>query len=334
MARQRGNRWQGDALFGGERKRKSFRTREEAEAWEVAVAEADNAGDVLPVHSPSSGSATTIGVFADESFEYLWGTKKSRKNLEGQLRVLLRYIGRNTQIAAIDERMVARIIGEMMRSGMANGTINRKLAILSKLLKYGRRLKLTPEVPHWDILRENEGRQKFLTKAEEQALFQRFSHLGLDLDLHLHQFLLYTGARRGEALKLEWKDVRLSSGRPTHVTFWVTKGGKARTVPLVGPAKEALEARLKLSDRGKVFPLSEHTVRTHWDRVRADLGHGDDPEFVIHMLRHTCASRLVQGGVDLKRVQEWMGHSTIQTTLRYAHLAPHDLDAVASVLAA
>ena len=51
----------------------------------------------------------------------------------------------------------------------------------------------------------------------------------------------------------------------------------------------------------------------------------DDPQFVVHMLRHTCASRLVQRGVPLAVVQKWMGHSNIQTTLRYAHLAPESL---------
>ncbi|MBO6631600.1 MAG: tyrosine-type recombinase/integrase, partial [Psychroserpens sp.] len=43
------------------------------------------------------------------------------------------------------------------------------------------------------------------------------------------------------------------------------------------------------------------------------------------MLRHTCASRLVQAGIDLRRVQTFLGHQTIQMTLRYAHLATDDL---------
>ena len=41
-----------------------------------------------------------------------------------------------------------------------------------------------------------------------------------------------------------------------------------------------------------------------------------------HILRHTCASRLVRGGVDIRRVQMWLGHQTLQMTMRYAHLSP------------
>lgn len=47
-------------------------------------------------------------------------------------------------------------------------------------------------------------------------------------------------------------------------------------------------------------------------------------EFTWHCLRHTFASRLVMAGVDLRTVQELMGHRTIAMTCRYAHLAPSD----------
>jgi Phage integrase family len=53
------------------------------------------------------------------------------------------------------------------------------------------------------------------------------------------------------------------------------------------------------------------------------------PTFHWHDLRHTFASRLVMAGVDIRTVQELMGHKTIQVTMRYAHLAPaHQLEAV------
>ena len=63
--------------------------------------------------------------------------------------------------------------------------------------------------------------------------------------------------------------------------------------------------------------------------MRTDMGLDDDKEFVLHCLRHTCASRLVQKGVQIQVVQQWLGHKSIQMTLRYAHLNVNNLmDAV------
>ena len=66
-----------------------------------------------------------------------------------------------------------------------------------------------------------------------------------------------------------------------------------------------------------------------WAWVRKEMGLKDDKDFILHALRHTCASRLVNAGIDLYVVKEWLGHSSIQVTERYAHLAPQKLaDAV------
>ena len=50
------------------------------------------------------------------------------------------------------------------------------------------------------------------------------------------------------------------------------------------------------------------------------MGLARDPFFVIHSLRHTCASRLARAGVPIVVVKEWLGHKDIQTTLRYVHM--------------
>ncbi|EJM98873.1 site-specific recombinase XerD [Phyllobacterium sp. YR531] len=55
-------------------------------------------------------------------------------------------------------------------------------------------------------------------------------------------------------------------------------------------------------------------------------------QVVPHILRHTCASRLVRGGIDIRRVQIWLGHQTLSMTMRYAHLATNDLDSCVAVL--
>lgn len=66
--------------------------------------------------------------------------------------------------------------------------------------------------------------------------------------------------------------------------------------------------------------------------MKALIGLAEDTQFVPYALRHTCCSRLVQRGVNLRVVQEWMGHKTITVTLRYAHLCPTNLLNAVNVL--
>ena len=78
--------------------------------------------------------------------------------------------------------------------------------------------------------------------------------------------------------------------------------------------------------------MSHARFRGVWHEAKAKVGLGLDKEVVPHCLRHTCASRLVRGGIDIRRVQIWMGHQTLQMTMRYAHLATQDLDVCVPIL--
>ena len=84
--------------------------------------------------------------------------------------------------------------------------------------------------------------------------------------------------------------------------------------------------------RRACFDVSAGWLRHTWDIMRADLGLTGDKDFVLHVCRHTCASRLVRAGVSLPVIQQWLGHSNIHTTMRYAHLFPQDLMNAANAL--
>jgi site-specific recombinase XerD len=75
----------------------------------------------------------------------------------------------------------------------------------------------------------------------------------------------------------------------------------------------------------KAFTITKYQADKCWAWVRKQMGLEADTDFVIHSCRHTCASRLVNAGVDLYVVKEWLGHSTIKITERYAHLDPSKL---------
>ena len=141
-------------------------------------------------------------------------------------------------------------------------------------------------------------------------------------------FLIDTGCRLGEAEKLLWGDIR---GRAVSLMF--TKNKTNRTVTAT-PRVLAVLARMKARHpdlKGPFAWLNRRQLRGVWNKLRAKFA-WMGPDTVVHTFRHTCCSRLVIAGVDLLRVKTWMGHKRIETTMRYAHLGPQDLEALADVL--
>jgi integrase len=207
----------------------------------------------------------------------------------------------------------------------SNATINRKMAALSKLLRKAHKMGDVISLPEFTRQKEAQGRIRFLEYDEEDRLFSAIRSHSEDY-YRLCIFLVDTGARLGEAIGLRWGDIH--EGR---VTFWFTKSGRSRSVPLTGRALEVV-SRSAGSAVGPFIGISQPKFRQAWHEARESAGLDTDKQIVPHCLRHTCASRLVRGGIDIRRVQMWLGHQTLQMTMRYAHLATHDLDVCVSVL--
>ena len=211
----------------------------------------------------------------------------------------------------------------------SDATINRHFAFLRHVLmlaiKDGKLiqnplsgLKFFPEVK----------RTRFLTSEE----LDRLRGLMIPEDWKLVAFAIETGLRRGEQFQLQWNQVDLENGV---LTLPMPKGGKTRHVPLSEEAKSILRSFDSFLRSAWVFPgLKDMTQLMD---SRAFLRRSYEPGLrqagitgaCWHSLRHTAASRRIMAGVDLVSVKEILGHRDIQTTLRYAHLAPEHLrDAV------
>lgn len=217
------------------------------------------------------------------------------------------------------------LIGELRGRGNSNATVNRKLSALRKLLGKALKMGEITSLPEFRRLKERAGRIRFLSYEEEDRLFAALRARSA-LYADLAAFLVDTGARLGEAIGLRWNDVE--AGR---ATFWLTKSGRSRSVPLTRRAQQAILDRAGCA-KGPFAGVRQPQFRKVWHEAKAEAGLGADADVVPHVLRHTCASRLVQGGVDLRRVQIWLGHQTLQMTMRYAHLATRDLDICLPVL--
>jgi integrase len=179
---------------------------------------------------------------------------------------------------------------------------------------------------------------RWLTREEADALLRT---AGRDYRArHLPDFIwlaLHTGCRKGELLRLEWRRVDLRSGI-LYLEAEHTKAGKRRSVPLNAEARTALENRWRYREKHApsspwVFCHSDGqrilNVYTSFNTACRKAGIED---FRIHDLRHTCAAWLVTAGVPLTEVRDLLGHSTINMTERYAHLAPENVRAAVKLL--
>jgi integrase len=127
-----------------------------------------------------------------------------------------------------------------------------------------------------------------------------------------------TGLRRGELLKLPWASVDFNR-RLLTVEGRNAKSRQTRHVPLNDEAAHVLHRwREQSGGKGRVFEIATG-FKTSWAKLLRRAG---ITRFRWHDLRHHFASRLVQRGVPLNTVRDLLGHSTVQMSLRYAHLAP------------
>lgn len=143
---------------------------------------------------------------------------------------------------------------------------------------------------------------------------------------------LKTGMRRGELFDLEWRSIDLINNVIT-VQGETAKSSKTRHIPVSPIARDAIESWKRQSTvlEGRVFPSDSggrlDNVNKSWNRVLKTAG---IQGFRWHDMRHDFASQMVMKGVPLNTVRELCGHADLNTTLRYAHLAPdHKADAVA-----
>jgi integrase len=149
----------------------------------------------------------------------------------------------------------------------------------------------------------------------------------------------FTGLRRGELLALRWRDVDFPAstirvrGSFAGGQLTTPKSGKVRSVPMAPDVAEVLarlgEREYFIAEDDLVFCgatgdyLDGSALRRRYQQA---LGRAGLRRLRFHDLRHTFGSRIIQEA-DIRRVQEWMGHADIQTTMKYLHYAPRAEDA-------
>ena len=142
--------------------------------------------------------------------------------------------------------------------------------------------------------------------------------------------LIDLGCRVNELLNLEKRFVDFDNNQ---INFNDRKNDQAVAVPMTNRVKQVITHYwYGLNDLDKLFSLNYSELNAIWQKARKYLGYADKKFYTIHLCRHTCASRLVQRGVPILLVKDWLGHEDIENTMIYAHLAPKALHSVVEVL--
>jgi integrase len=324
MVKPRGTSFQAAVRWAGKNIRRSFPDKAAALAWEAeALARIARGEPPEDVAAGEPGGAWTLTSLLDAVTNRFWKGTANEDKAVANAEEVIEILGAHRRPSEITPLDIDALVGELRKRGNADSTVNRKLAALGKLLSFAQSRGIIKAKPRIERQREKQGRLRYLTIEEERRILQHIANAG-DTDFHdLVVFLVDVGCRIGEACRMKWSDVD-----DVYVRFFRTKSGKNRAVPQTARVRAILGRRALARGEGPFMKWSPNTATKRWSDYRKEVGLSDT-EAVLHSLRHTCASRLVQAGTPIQVVQQWLGHETLQMTLRYAHLAPCNLlDAV------
>jgi integrase len=222
-------------------------------------------------------------------------------------------------------------------------TLNRYRSVLSSIYRHAKEEGYVTANPVRDLkqFRVELPNPRWLTAREEKAIravltkWVKESPAGLKrlyLEIHPHEltFALGTGLRKRNQYSVTWDDHIDLEARKIHIPPEMTKTKKALDLPMITSVYAALkelerirgeiaglkdEGGTRMVDDGRVFLMREN--REWWAKA---LKEAKVKNLRWHDLRHTFATRLVENGVHLSVVQKLCGHSSHNTTTRYAHV--------------
>jgi site-specific recombinase XerD len=300
----------------GRGKKRSLRTRNKAEAIRIfnRLKREYLAGRLLIL---KEGAKVLLSDFAKEYLDWCENnrSRETFRKSEYALRKLREVIG-NVYIQNLTKKHLDDYVSHLRENGLSKTTINIHIRTLKAAFS---------KAVEWEYLKENPFKGYKLLKIQQKPprflLPHEIAKIESVIDkeewLFVFRFLLFTGMRVGEAVRLYWSDVDLNRGI---ITVRKSKNYQSRVIPIHPDLERELQKRQPAV--GRVIGYSrdwvEHKLKDYFRKAGF-------PEPWVHDLRHTFASLMVMAGVDLKTVQELLGHTSYKTTEIYAHLAPHHL---------
>ena len=311
-------------------------TKRQAEAWLREILDEARRGT-------PSGMVRTGASFADAAAEWLRYVEHDRgrkpSTVDGY-----RSIVRSELLPRFGDMALESVTPPVIEAWQASmtqaaSTRTKALVLMHGIFQRARKVWSLPTNPVADVEKPPLSRSGDLQVFSPEEVWALVRAAASEQDAALFLTAAFTGLRMGELLALRWRDVDFAgssvrvraSDYAGHLTK--AKSGKVRAVPLAPDVASALAQLGRrenwVGDDDLVFAgeagsyLDGSALRR---RYKAALDAAGLRPLRFHDLRHTFGTRMI-AKADIRRVQEWMGHADIQTTMRYLHFAPRDEDA-------
>lgn len=304
--------------------------------------------------------AQAINEFFNGYFSTHERSVKTKVAYRSDLDQVAAYAGRDFTLSSLDPLFIEKWAADLRMKEYSPASMRRKMVVLKVFCSYWVRRGLLSESPFWRVklsfgritllprsLNESEIRRLLIQAKHNQSasklsrkgnvlakatahtiLFKQYRPLR---NLALVDLLFATGMRVGEVSGLNSEDFFLSEG-----VFRVKgKGGRDRLAFVVDEQslriqREHIEMRSNLTPKSQALflntmgeRLSTQGIANIISQFRKDAG--IERHITPHMLRHTVATLLLRNGVDIRVVQEFLGHASISTTQRYTHITKDHL---------
>jgi integrase len=296
------------------------------------------------------GMVLTGATFADAAAEFLRYVRDDRtlkpSTLRGYRSIINAYLlpaFGERRLEEITTREIERWRAELAPAGhverLGNSSKNRIVVLLHGVFARACTVYGLPVNPVSAVERHPVGSSGDIDVFSPEEVWGLVRAAGSAQDGAIYLTAAFTGLRRGELIALRWRDVDFVGSnvrvRASYAggTLTAPKSGKVRSVPLAPEVAQVLaklaQRELLVGEDDLVFPgergtyLDGSALRRRYLQAldRAGLR-----RLRFHDLRHTFGTRTI-AKADIRRVQEWMGHADVQTTMRYLHFAPREEDA-------
>ena len=316
---QRGRIWYIDYSLNNQRVRKSVGTSKKMaelalKETELQIAKGEFLGVIID-------RKITFDVLSNEYLKFSQANKRpmvykrDRIIIKHLLKTFSGYETKTISAHDLEEYKSIRI------ADVSPATVNREVTCIKHMFNKAVEWQYLKHNPLLSVKRFKEppGRLRYLTANEINSLLNVCTN-------HLKPIVimaLNTGMRKGEILNLQWSDVNLND---RVITIKRSKNNEIRTIPM----NDLLYSTLKQLSNGctngqPVFTYDGKPLRDIRRSFETACRNAEIEDFRFHDLRHTFASQLVMADVNIRTVQQLMGHKDIRMTMRYSHLSDSHL---------